>query len=92
MGLFHEFLFDFTCPRCGTHLERWQTKALGCELARWRVGDGVDIPGLVLERARVRVYKSCRTCGLWFHAWAVIEDGRFVGVEDVSARPLRAQA
>gem|GEM_PF-6216007 len=51
----------------------------------------MDIQGLVLERARVHVYDVCNDCDLWFDAWAVIEDGRFVGVEDISARPLRAQ-
>ncbi len=61
MGLFDEFLFDFACPSCGKQRGHWQTQVLGCELARWRVGDIVDVEGLVLERAKVHIYDLSTT-------------------------------
>ncbi len=88
MGFYDEFLYEFTCPECGGELRWWQTKALDCGLERYEPGDPVHCEGLVLERAKVHVYEHCSNCKTWYDAYAVIEDGRFVRVEDIAAERL----
>jgi hypothetical protein len=48
----------------------------------------VEVEAIVLESARVHVHDWCNHCDLWFDAWAVIEGGRFVGIEGITGPPL----
>lgn len=83
MGLFDSFIAELKpCPLCDGILgEEYQTKALDTSMELWRIGDLVETEELRVEKGRIYCYTICRTCGAWIDAYAIIDGGRFKGVE-----------
>ncbi len=89
MSLFDRFEVpaNTLCPGCNEQVEELQTKAfpgaylrticLRCELP--------DRDEFKISEGRVEAYEYCKRCRYWLEYEAVIRNGRYVGVELISA-------
>jgi len=85
MGMFDTFEADAECPECeGLTGSDWQTKELASLMDRWKTGDLFEVNGgLVVNTGAIFCYNSCQHCGTWLEGMAYIEDGIFIGIQDV---------
>lgn len=80
--MFDTFEGELGCPFCGYLLQEFQTKSF-VRLLKW-IKQGETLPkdsGIEITKGRISVYTSCKGCGKWVEAWAVIDEGRFVRLE-----------
>lgn len=62
MGLYDTFIFDkpFPCPNCGTDTKSVQSKAFGCLIDMYRVGDAISACGIRIGVVEEDLY--CDVC------------------------------
>ena len=92
MGLYDSFVLnDFLeCPLCGAkeeaYIKEFQTKKLGQFFAHIKVGEDAMLNDcLQLKDGTYPVHSSCHLCRAWIDANAVIEGGKFTGIENIKA-------
>ena len=56
MGMYDNVNYEMNCPRCGSKIDDFQTKNLGCNLIQIEIQ---DLPG------KAEFYSQCKKCGLW---------------------------
>lgn len=92
MGMFDRFEVppNTICPGCDRQVDELQTKAFPNAYLRTIKLNGPlpDEDELKITDGSLEAHELCKRCRYWLEYRALIRDGRYVGVEFVSAEPL----
>ena len=89
MGMYDDFEVppDTSCPKCEEPVSGLQTKALPQPSLRLiKLHKSPDTDELHITEGSVEAHTSCRKCHAWLEYQATISDGKYVGVELMSAQ------
>lgn len=74
--MFDELLVEHVCPTCKSILPDYQTKALECSLAKYALGDKIDMPDVHIVEGDFEIHDYCVDCETGMHGRAYVKEGK----------------
>ena len=83
MGFYDTILAEHECHVCRAKSPGYQTKALGCFLDRYKLGDSPKFEFSNMIRGDFEIHDLCGKCEAWTDGKAYVRNGKIVSIVEI---------